>query len=177
MTQELYQKAMKFAGEKHCNQKVPGSDANYLLHISNVVMEVIMAYKFEPSFDLDLAIQIAALHDIIEDTETAFEEIQIEFGNSVAQAVQSLTKNDKLASKEEKMIDSLNRINQQPIEAGIVKIADRITNLQKPPAHWPSEKVLKYFHQAKLISKELSNKHNYLNVRLESKIKEYYNYV
>ena len=40
MIQSIYQKAMKFAGEKHASQKVPGSNANYLLHLSNVAMEI-----------------------------------------------------------------------------------------------------------------------------------------
>ena len=48
--QELYQKAMKFAGEMHHEQKVPGTNANYLLHISNVAMEVLMAYAHKPDF-------------------------------------------------------------------------------------------------------------------------------
>jgi hypothetical protein len=46
---------MKFAGEKHCNQKVLGSDANYLLDISNVTMEVIIAHKSDACFNLDFA--------------------------------------------------------------------------------------------------------------------------
>ena len=45
MNQELYQKAMKFAGEKHKDQKVPGTNSNYLLHISNVAMEILVAYS------------------------------------------------------------------------------------------------------------------------------------
>ena len=36
MTQTLYQKVMKFAGEKHKDQKVPGTEANYLLYCSNM---------------------------------------------------------------------------------------------------------------------------------------------
>ena len=55
----------------------------------------------------------------------------------------------------------------------MVKIADRITNLQKPPIHWSKEKIIKYCEEAKLISITLNNKNDYLNKRLESKIKEY----
>ncbi|WBX77874.1 hypothetical protein PG911_06365 [Tenacibaculum ovolyticum] len=62
MTQELYQKAMKYAGEKHSEQKVPGTNSNYLLHISNVAMEVLMAYHYDNSFDINFAIQTAILH-------------------------------------------------------------------------------------------------------------------
>ncbi|MEZ4979940.1 MAG: hypothetical protein R2772_11695 [Chitinophagales bacterium] len=55
MTQGVYQKALRFAGEKHRNQKVPGTQANYLLHISNVAMEILLAYQNGDKFDLDFA--------------------------------------------------------------------------------------------------------------------------
>ncbi|AXT61161.1 bifunctional (p)ppGpp synthetase/guanosine-3',5'-bis(diphosphate) 3'-pyrophosphohydrolase [Aquimarina sp. AD10] len=173
MTQELYQKAIKFAGEKHSEQKVPGTNANYLVHISNVTMEVLLAYNFDNSFDLNFAIQTAILHDTIEDTDTNYEEIKSTFDESIAKAVLALTKNEKIHSKKERMIDSLARINKLQKEVGIVKIADRITNLQSPPGHWSKDKVVKYYEEAKLISFELKNKNKYLNKRLETKIKEY----
>ena len=172
MTQELYQKAIIFAGEKHSEQKVPGTNANYLLHISNVAMEVLIAYSFDNDFDINLAVQVAILHDTIEDTNTDFEEIKDEFGENIAAGEQALTKDEKLKSKKERMIDSLNRINQLQKEIGIVKIADRITNLQRPPKHWTKEKIVSYCDEAKLISSTLSKKNDYLNQRLSSKILE-----
>lgn len=173
MTQELYQEAMKYAGEKHSEQKVPGTNANYLLHISNVAMEVLMAYNFAPDFDINFAIQTAILHDVMEDTDTHFDEIKDKFGKPIAEAVWALTKDEKLTSKAKRMADSLNRINKLQKEVGLVKIADRITNLQNPPPHWSNDKTLNYCEEAKLISKELSGKNDYLNKRLESKISAY----
>jgi (p)ppGpp synthase/HD superfamily hydrolase len=173
MTQERYQKAMKFAGEKHKAQKVPGTEANYLLHISNVAMEVLMAYQAAPTFDIDFAVQTAILHDTLEDTNTDFEELSAEFGEKIALAVQALTKDETLESKEARMMDSLRRINELPQEVGLVKLADRITNLQPPPQHWSREKVSRYCEEAKLISRSLSDKNPYLNDRLSNKIKEY----
>ena len=107
MIQETYQRAIKFAGEKHSKQKVPGTNANYLLHISNVAMEVLMAYKAGENFDILLAIQIALLHDTIEDTDTDFDEIESLFGKPVAEGVQALTKDETLPNKQERMLDSL----------------------------------------------------------------------
>ncbi len=173
MTQEIYQKAMKFAGIHHSNQKVPGTSANYLLHISNVVMEVIMAHKFKENFNLDYAIQVAILHDTIEDTLADFDEIKAKFSEEVAKGVQALTKNEKLASKQKKMLDSLNRINELPIEVGIVKLADRITNLQEPPAHWSLDKIEQYCEEAKLIADYSVGKNEYLHQRLLNKIYDY----
>ncbi len=176
MTQELYQEAMKFAGEKHSNQKVPGTNANYLLHISNVAMEVLMAYFENKNFDINTAIQIAILHDVLEDTDTTFDEIAKKFGTPIANGVQSLTKDHQLESKIEKMNDSLERINLMPKEIGIVKLADRITNLQKPPISWSAEKIRLYFEESKSIANALSDKNEYLFERLKSKIKAYENF-
>ncbi len=173
MTQDLYQEALKFAGEKHSDQKVPGTNANYLLHISNVAMEVLMAYTIEKNFDIDFAIQTAILHDTIEDTSADFEAIKTNFGDPIANAVQALTKDEKLESKQERMTDSLHRINKLQKEVGLVKIADRITNLQTPPSHWSNDKIARYCEEAKLISRTLSDKNSYLNQRLDSKIAEY----
>ncbi|WP_405410466.1 HD domain-containing protein [Maribacter sp. Asnod1-A12] len=173
MTQELYQEAMKFAGEKHSKQKVPGTNSNYLLHISNVAMEVLIAYNFENKFDIDFAIQTAILHDTIEDTRTDFEEIKNKFGEKIAEAVDALTKDEKLPSKQEKMMDSLTRINNLQKEVGLVKLADRITNLQNPPSYWSVDKIKRYCEEAKLISRTLSDKNIYLNRRLDAKIAEY----
>jgi len=92
LTQEIYQEAIKFAGDKHKNQKVPGTDANYLLHISNVAMEIILASKEDGNFDINYAVQLALLHDTLEDTETNYEEVSEKFGKKVAIGVEALTK-------------------------------------------------------------------------------------
>ena len=82
-----------------------------------------------------------------------------------------------IISKEEQMMDSLNRINQLPKEVGLVKLADRITNLQAPPGYWDKQKIIKYHAEAKLIAKTLAGKNEYLNDRLERKIAEYQVYL
>ncbi|MEL6251676.1 MAG: HD domain-containing protein [Bacteroidota bacterium] len=177
MIQEIYQKAMKFAGEKHAQQKVPGSPANYLLHIANVSMEVLQAHAAKPDFDLELAVQAAILHDTIEDTDTTFEEVEEKFGEKVAKSVSALSKDKKLPSKKEQMEDSLKRLNASDKEAGIVKLADRITNLQGPPYHWSKEKATNYREEAKLILSSLKGKNEYLESRLAAKIEAYKEYV
>ncbi len=158
--QTLYQKSAKFAGEKHSNQQVKGSSANYMLHLSNVAMEILLAYQREANFDLAVAVQTALLHDTIEDTNTTFEEVEKLFGEQVAKNVLALTKNDSIKGKEEKMIDSLHRIEQCSKEAKLVKIADRITNLQEPPNIWDKDKIQQYHQQAKLIYDKLRGEEN-----------------
>jgi len=174
MIQEIYQRTMKFAGEKHHEQKVPGSAANYLLHISNVAMEILIAHKHQSNFDLAYTIQVAILHDVLEDTETSFEELKEVFGLEVANGVLALTKNEKLETKQAMMEDSLDRINKQRFEVGIIKLADRITNLQTPPNYWTLEKIRTYLNEAKTISTQLKEKNAYLNSRMVKKIEEYH---
>ena len=175
--QATYQKAMKFAAEAHAQQKVPGSTANYLLHISNVVMEIIMAHYNEPTFDLEFAIQVGALHDILEDVEDITEEVLLEnFPNEVVETVKTLTKDDRIKDKELKLLDSLDRIASSKFkEASIVKLADRVTNLQPPPTHWSAEKCEAYAEQAKVILSKLGDTHTYLSERLENQINYYKN--
>ena len=71
------------------------------------------------------------------------------------------------------MIDSLKRINELEEEVGMVKLADRITNLQEPPKHWRKDKIQNYLYEAKMINEMLNGKNKCLNDRLQTKIDEY----
>ena len=172
-TQTLYQEAIKFATAKHLeqNQNVPGTNLPYVVHLSNVAMEIMIASVNSDNFNLALAVQVALLHDTIEDTLTDFAELESKFGIEVATAVFALTKKD--LPKDQSMADSLARIKKMSYEVWAVKLADRITNLQPPPAHWNNEKKITYREEAKLILSELREGNDYLAKRLEAKIAEY----
>ena len=88
-TQTLYQEAIKFAAEKHLGLKVPGTDLPYVVHLSNVAMEIMIASFNTDNFNLGLAVQATLLHDTIEDTSTDFAELESKFGIDVANAVSS----------------------------------------------------------------------------------------
>src|SRR5258706_16122759 len=127
--QSIYQDTIKFAAERHQEQKIPGTNLSYMIHLSNVAMEILIASFQSNNFDTPFAIRVALLHDTLEDTETEWEDLQAEFGDEVAFGVESLTKNETLP-KEEQMIDSLKRIKKLKKEVWAIKLADRITNLQ-----------------------------------------------
>jgi (p)ppGpp synthase/HD superfamily hydrolase len=169
---ELYIKACRFAAIAHNGQIVPGSDLPYLLHLNFVSMEIIAALSVESGYDGDLAVQCALLHDTIEDTSTTYEQIRSSFGTRVADGIQALSKNPDLA-KSQRLTDSLTRIKQQPIEVWMVKLADRITNLQPPPAHWTNDKILRYHQEAIEIHARLQTASPYLGSRLAKKIQNY----
>jgi len=175
--QSQYQKAIIFATSKHMEkeQKVPGTDLPYVVHLSNVAMEIMIAASNSENFDLDFAIQVALLHDILEDTSTKIEELEIKFGADIAKAVSALTKNSNLP-KDEQMQDSLSRIKVLQPEVWAVKLADRITNLQSPPSYWNNQKKINYQNEARIILEELKAGNEFLAMRLETKIAEYKKY-
>ena len=74
--QSLYQKAIKFAAAKHAaqNQTIPGTNLPYVVHLSNVAMEILIASFHSENFDLGFAVQVALLHDTLEDTSATFAE-------------------------------------------------------------------------------------------------------
>jgi (p)ppGpp synthase/HD superfamily hydrolase len=171
-SQDIYLKAIRFAGAAHGDQKIPGSDLPYAIHLTNVCMEIMAAICAGEVENPDLAVQCALLHDSIEDTGLSFEEIKMNFGQDVADGILALTKNGSI-EKNLRMSDSIERIKRQPREVWMVKIADRITNLQPPPSHWSKEKISGYRREAEMILEQLGSASTFLGERLRRKIENY----
>jgi len=171
-SQDSYIKAYRFAAQAHREQKVPGTDFPYIMHLSFVCMEVIAALHREHEHDANLAVHCALLHDVIEDTDATYEQVQASFGDAVANGVLALSKDHTLA-KPLQLADSLDRVEQQPYAVWMVKLADRITNLQPPPPHWTIEKMAHYREEAKQIHHALKDASPFLAARLLEKIETY----
>ncbi|MBI4817277.1 MAG: bifunctional (p)ppGpp synthetase/guanosine-3',5'-bis(diphosphate) 3'-pyrophosphohydrolase [Deltaproteobacteria bacterium] len=167
--------ALKFAGVKHSGQRVPDSELPYVVHVTMVASEVMSALTQESFGEPDLAVQCALLHDCLEDTETSADELGRAFGDLVLAGVQALTKDTSLP-KSERMPDSLRRIQAQPREVRIVKLADRITNLQPPPRSWDRDKRIAYRGEAGVILDALGAASPYLAERMRQKITDYEGY-
>ena len=176
--QDIHQKALRYAAEKHAlqQQTLPDSIIPYAVHVSNVAMEILVAATHSKDFDTEFAIQVALLHDVLEDTAVTAEELERAFGTAVTTGVQALTKDTDLPH-EEQMMDSLQRIKNCVPEVGAVKLADRITNLQEPPLSWSMDKRQHYLQESCLILKELCRTNEYLEKRLALKIEGYKVYV
>ena len=173
INQDLITKAWLFASRAHKEQKYPGEELPYITHIGNVALEVMSIAN--TLSNPNLAICCAILHDTIEDTDITYEDIYKEFGKDIANGVNALSK-DKTLPKDKQMTDSLNRILQQPKEVWVVKMADRVSNLGKPPHYWSLEKKMQYQNEAELILKELQNANQEIAQRLKNKIENYSRY-
>jgi (p)ppGpp synthase/HD superfamily hydrolase len=171
-SQDTYMMAYLFAAEAHLGQRWPGSELPYLAHVGLVSIEVIAALAAEPVRDGDLAVQCALLHDVIEDTGVTYTVVEERFGKQVAAGVQALSKDPALPHAEQ-MADSLRRIRLQPHEVWMVKLADRIANLQSVPAHWSAAKIAAYRSEAEQIYAVLGGASPFLADRLRAKIAAY----
>ncbi len=116
----------------------------------SVAGEVISAIKADrlTMRQANVAIGCALLHDVLEDTDYDLKGENID--EDIMRGVRALTKNSKL-TKEKQMEDSLRRLEKLPDYIQMVKIADRITNLDPPPLHWNKDKIRRYADEAKLI--------------------------
>ncbi len=168
--QDLFKRTLDFAASAHGSQAVPGSGFPYVVHLVKVATEVLHAA--DGRFDVDFAMQCALLHDSVEDASVAVASLREEFGARVADGVSALTKDDRVP-KAERMADSLRRIRAQPREVWLVKLADRITNLEPAPAHWSAEKRSAYLVEAKVIHDALGEAHAGLAARIREKMASY----
>ena len=89
MANQLITKALNLAKKAHAGQTdKAGNDyfEHHILHLFNAVG----GYEAEP---IEKAI-VAILHDVVEDSEVTVEEIEREFGKTVADAVDALSKTE-----------------------------------------------------------------------------------
>ena len=80
------EKALEYASIKHASQKRDSSGAPYIVHPVSVAL-ILLDY----GIDAD-TICAALLHDVLEDTETKIAELKSEFGNSVAELVNGVSR-------------------------------------------------------------------------------------
>lgn len=178
---DTLQKAWYLASKLHYGQQygghATGEQIEYISHIGSVTFEILGVSFIEPEIDVNLATTCAVLHDTLEDTDLHYDDILATFGLPVAEGVKALTKNSSIVDNQAMMIDSLNRIKQQPREIAMVKMADRICNLYTPPYYWNKTRRIEYQREAILVLKELKESSKHLSQRLEQKIQDYNKYI
>lgn len=173
---ESYVRALRLAAHWHGEQKVPGTQLPYVVHVVSVCAEVLPALAAEPVARPDLVVQGALLHDLLEDTAMTPAELTEAVGAEVTQVVAALSKNPELP-KAEQMPDSLRRIVAQGQEASLIKLADRITNLAAPPAYWSRDKRVAYQQEGRQILSALGHASELLAARLAQRIEAYAAYL
>lgn len=121
---DLWQRAMSFSCRAHAGQMRKDGKTPYAAHTMRVAMIVRDVFACEDA----VAIAAAALHDTIEDTATDYDDLLHRFGEHVADAVASLTKN-MILREELREADYDQRLAQGPWQARLVKLADAYDNI------------------------------------------------
>ena len=173
--QDIYNRTLLYAAEAHRGQLFPGTLLPYLVHVAMVADEVVLAHQEEAIEGIHRALQMALLHDVLEDTSVTAQELSSHFEQAVVDGVVLLSKTcngQKLAFGE-----YIDRLSSAGRDVALVKLCDRITNLQPPPKFWKAEKIAAYLEESKIILGALGRRHSYAARRLASKIEEYRQYL
>jgi (p)ppGpp synthase/HD superfamily hydrolase len=134
--------AADFAARRHIDQRRKGAAREpYINHLIEVA-----ALLSEGTND---AVLVAAglLHDTLEDTATEYEELVTHFGAQIAGIVAEVT-DDKSLPKAERKQRQVSGVAQKSVQARLLKIADKTSNLRaianSPPAHWDVARQIEY---------------------------------
>lgn len=141
--QELWSKAAKYldknelkllgeafvhAANKHKNQKRATGEP-YVVHVLSVA-------GILSDVNIDVETLVAALlHDVIEDTDSTFEEVKAKFGTNVAVLVDGVTKlgNIDFKTVEDYQAENLRKmflVMAKDIRVVLIKLADRLHNMR-----------------------------------------------
>jgi (p)ppGpp synthase/HD superfamily hydrolase len=164
---DLFHETLHFAAAAHEGQFVSGQNYSYVVHLLGVCMEALRAASIEPA-DSNFIMQCSLLHDTMEDTPITLQILSDRFGQEVAEGVLALTRQEG-----ESTSDYLKKIVMQRKEIWMVKLADRIWNMNAPPEHWEQDKRRAYQAEAKQILETLKRGSPYLAARLSDKIYSY----
>jgi len=137
----LLKKCYDFAEKMHVTHK-RSSGESYIIHPLNVASTLVKL-----KMDLD-SIMAGLLHDVVEDSDVSPEEINKQFGQTVAQIVVGCTKISKIKfkTKEESQAENFRKMvvaMAQDLRVIIVKLADRMHNMR----------TLQYMTKEKQMSK------------------------
>jgi (p)ppGpp synthase/HD superfamily hydrolase len=129
--------AVAFAVERHGDQRRPAGEP-YVEHLLEALEALVEAAGAR---DAD-TLRAAVLHDVVEDTGTSLDEVRERFGPRVAELVDWVTKTDGTPREV-----YLARLRKAPAEAVDVKLADRLSNVQRLRTHPRPEKRASYYRE------------------------------
>lgn len=127
-SEAMLYKAFRFAHNMHANQTRKSGEP-YIVHPLEVA-GILAEYNMD-----ETSLVAAILHDVVEDTHVSVEEVEREFGKSVASLVEGLTKLAKVQfrSSQEKMAENFRKMimaMSRDIRVIIIKLADRTHNMR-----------------------------------------------
>ncbi|VEB97341.1 GTP pyrophosphokinase rsh [Cedecea lapagei] len=140
---DLAFRAMKFAMDKHKDQRRKYTNNPYTDHLAEVAGIVSAVLLHE------VAIACAWLHDVVEDLGVTEKELRSEFGAAVARGVMALSDLEEGNRAERKRL-SRERLSQAESWVQTIKVADLISNTSSIVEHDPKFAVT-YLEEKRLL--------------------------
>jgi (p)ppGpp synthase/HD superfamily hydrolase len=139
--------ALKFATEKHKGQVRKYTGEEYINHpiaVADIVEGYLDAKGYNQE-DIAFAIQVALLHDTVEDTDATMDDIESLFGPEIAKGVWFMTKTpDYVGNRKFRKEMCEARLREAPEVIRILKTADMFHNSQSieefDPGFWETFK-------------------------------------
>ncbi|MEO3876664.1 HD domain-containing protein [Nonomuraea sp. B12E4] len=140
----LLDEAVDFATHWHADQRRPAGEP-YVQHLLEAVSVLAEAVN---TTDIDV-LRAAVLHDVVEDTDCSLDEVRKHCGDRVAVLVEWVTKPAAAEgqSRENVRAAYLARLRDAPADALMVKLADRLSNVQRLDSHPRPEKRRAYYQE------------------------------
>lgn len=133
-----------FAVTWHADQVRPAGEpyAEHLLEALRVLVDAVEVT------DVDV-LRAAVLHDVVEDTPCTLDQVRDRFGARVAELVDWVTKPEPAdgGSAEQARAAYLARLHTAPPEVLLVKLADRVSNVQRLDTHPRPAKQRSYYQE------------------------------
>jgi len=140
LERSLVDKALEFASERHKDQVDDQGRPYFFAHIVQVYGILI-----DVSDDTEV-LCAGLLHDVLEDTDTSYEELRSIFTPNIAEIVKMVTH-----SKDKKYFPDLKTSENYNIlfhKAVLIKFADRLSNLSRMES-WSDKKRNEYINSSK----------------------------
>ena len=147
----LIARAADFAARAHVGQRRKGdAQEPYINHLAEVALLLTEATGGQDP----VLIAAGWLHDTLEDTDTEREELETLFGPAVASIVAEVTDDKSLVKAERKRLQ-VETAPRKGVQARLLKIADKTSNLRtiasSPPSGWDFARRLAYLDWAEAV--------------------------
>src|SRR5438046_6524667 len=125
---EMVTRAFRFAATAHEGQQRRSGEA--FIHHPWGVAKICAELRLD-----EATLAAALLHDVVEDTDTALDEVRSEFGDEIAQLVEGVTKLTRITfqSREHAEVENYRKMivaMAQDVRVILIKLADRLHNMR-----------------------------------------------
>jgi (p)ppGpp synthase/HD superfamily hydrolase len=121
----ITQAAVVWAVRQHAGQRREADGAAFVAHPMEVAS--LVAGSGYP----DYVVAGAVLHDVLENTEASFEDIEVRFGSGVAHLVEAVSDDPALKDEDERKSELRERVRHAGGYAAVVYAADKVSKVRE----------------------------------------------